>query len=157
MSAERGVPARDAAFALTAFWVMVTLGRLIVALLERFVPARWIYRALPILLAIAFQVVARATGTGIAGFGAAGLACSAFLPFSISFAGTEFPRQAATMSGALIAFYQIGYGIAAFGVGPLRQLGGLDYSTLFSAGSLVAIALGIAAIRLTRLPTLATS
>ena len=155
MSAERGVPARDAAFALTAFWVMVTLGRLIVALLERFVPARWIYRALPILLAIAFQVVARAAGTGIgiAGFGAAGLACSAFLPFSISFAGTEFPRQAATMSGALIAFYQIGYGIAAFGVGPLRQLGGLDYSTLFSAGSLVAIALGLAAIRLTLLPT----
>ena len=133
---------------------MVTLGRLIVAFLERFVQARWIYLALPILLAIAFQVVARAAGAGmgIAGFAAVGLACSAFLPFSISFAGAEFPRRAATMSGALIAFYQIGYGIAAFGVGPLRQLGGFDYSTLFSVGSLVAIALGVAAIRLTRLP-----
>ena len=154
LSTERGVPARDAAFALTAFWVMVTLGRLIVAFLERFVQARWIYLALPILLAIAFQVVARAAGAGmgIAGFAAVGLACSAFLPFSISFAGAEFPRRAATMSGALIAFYQIGYGIAAFGVGPLRQLGGFDYSTLFSVGSLVAIALGVAAIRLTRLP-----
>jgi fucose permease len=150
LSTERGVPARNAAFALTAFWVMVTLGRLIVAFLERFVSARWIYPALPILLAIAFQVVARADGAGIgiAGFAAAGLACSAFLPFSISFAGAEFPRQAATMSGALIAFYQIGYGIAAFGVGPLRQLGGLDYSTLFSAGSLVALALAIVAVQL---------
>jgi fucose permease len=143
LSTQRGVPAQDAAFALTAFWVMVTLGRVIIAFLDRFVAARWIYMALPILLAVAFQIIARAGGaaSGIAGFAAAGLACSAFLPFSISFAGTEFPRQAAMMSGALIAFYQVGYGIAAFGVGPMRQLAGLDYSTLFSVGSLVALVL----------------
>ena len=60
LSTERGVRAQEAAFALTAFWVMVTLGRLIVAFLDRFVAARWLYLALPILLAIAFQVVARA-------------------------------------------------------------------------------------------------
>ena len=115
-------------------------------------PARWLYLALPILLAIAFQVVARAddAGIGIASFAAAGLACSAFLPFSISFAGAEFPRQAAMMSGALIAFYQIGYGIAAFGVGPLRQLAGLDFASLFSAGSFVALALAIAVGQLVR-------
>ena len=87
---------------------------------------------------------------GIAAFAAAGLACSAFLPFSISFAGAEFPRQAAMMSGALIAFYQIGYGIAAFGVGPLRQLAGLDFASLFSAGSFVALALAIAVGQLVR-------
>ena len=28
------------------------------------------------------------------------------------------------MAGGLIAFYQMGYGIAAFGVGPLEKLGG---------------------------------
>ena len=152
LSTERGVRAQEAAFALTAFWVMVTLGRLIVAFLDRFVAARWLYLALPILLAIAFQVVARAddAGIGIAAFAAAGLACSAFLPFSISFAGAEFPRQAAMMSGALIAFYQIGYGIAAFGVGPLRQLAGLDFASLFSAGSFVALALAIAVGQLVR-------
>lgn len=152
LSTEREVRAQEASFALTAFWVMVTLGRLIVAFLDRFVAARWLYLALPILLAIAFQVVARAddAGIGIASFAAAGLACSAFLPFSISFAGAEFPRQAAMMSGALIAFYQIGYGIAAFGVGPLRQLAGLDFASLFSAGSFVALALAIAAGQLVR-------
>lgn len=75
---------------------------MVIAFLERFVPARGIYLALPILLAVAFQIVARAGGaaSGIAGFAAVGFACSAFLPFSISFAGAEFPRQAATMSGA---------------------------------------------------------
>ena len=147
LATERGVSAQDASFALTAFWVMVTLGRVIVAVLDRFVAARRIYVALPVLLAVAFQVVARAGGatSGIVGFATAGLACSAFLPFSISFAGAAFPRQAATMSGALIAFYQVGYGIAAFGVGPLRQLVGLNFSTMFSAGSLVALSLALAA------------
>jgi len=101
LSTAREVRAQQASFALTAFWVMVTLGRLIVAFLDRFVAARWLYLALPILLAIAFQVVSRADGAGIgiAGFADAGLACSAFLPFSISFAGAEFPRQAAICRG----------------------------------------------------------
>ena len=73
LSTQRGVAARDASFALTAFWMMVTLGRVIIAFLDRFVPARWIYLALPILLAIAFQIVARAgsAASGIAGFAAA--------------------------------------------------------------------------------------
>ncbi|HVC62004.1 MAG TPA: MFS transporter [Acetobacteraceae bacterium] len=152
LSTQRKLPAQEAALALTAFWVMVTLGRVLIALLDRVLPPRWIYLALPILLAVAFQIIARAGGAtgGMIGFAAAGLACSAFLPFSISFAGAEFPRQAATMSGALIAFYQVGYGVAAFGVGPLRQLAGLDFSTLFSAGSLVAIALAIVAVPVVR-------
>jgi MFS transporter, FHS family, glucose/mannose:H+ symporter len=155
LSTQREVPAQEAAFALTAFWVMVTLGRVIVAFLDRVLPPRGIYVALPILLAVAFQFVSRSSGAadGIAGFAAAGLACSAFLPFSISFAGTEFPRQAATMSGALISFYQVGYGVAAFGVGPMRQGLGLDFSTMFSAGSLVAIALAIVAVVVTRHPS----
>lgn len=158
LSAQRGLDARVASFALTAFWMAVTLGRVIIALLERFVPARRIYLALPVLLAVAFQVVARADGaaSGIVGFAVVGFACSAFLPLSISFAGAEMPSQAATMSGALIAFYQMGYGVAAFGVGPLRPIAGLDYSSLFSVGSLVALALAVAAVQLIRHPAHAT-
>jgi hypothetical protein len=43
LSSERGVPAQEAAFALTGFWVMVTLGHLAIAVLDRFIPARWLY------------------------------------------------------------------------------------------------------------------
>ena len=57
---------------------------------------------------------------------------------SISFAGGEFPRLSAVMAGGLIAFYQLGYGVAAFGIGPLQGLFGLSFATLFSAGSVVA-------------------
>ncbi len=75
----------------------------------------------------------------------AGLACSAFLPLSISFGGDEFPRLAAVMAGELIAFYQLGYGVAAFGTGPLRDLIGLSFSTIFAAGSIVAVPLVVIA------------
>jgi FHS family glucose/mannose:H+ symporter-like MFS transporter len=154
LAGQRGVSGQKAAFALTAFWVMVTLGRVLIAVLERIVASRWIYLALPVLLGLAFQIVANAGGaaSGIAAFAAAGFACSAFLPLSISFAGAEFPRQAATMSGALIAFYQVGYGIAAFGVGPLRQRAGLDYSVMFSGAGIVALALAFVAFTLIRHP-----
>ena len=154
LSGQRRVSGQDAAYALTAFWVMVTLGRVVIASLDRFITARWIYLALPVLLAAACQIVAVANdaASGIVAFAVAGLACSAFLPFSISFAGAEFPQQAATMSGALIAVYQVGYGVAAFGVGPMRQRAGLDYSTVFALGGIVAVALALATLLLIRAP-----
>lgn len=154
LTTERAVPVQDASFALTAFWVMVTVGRVVFAYLDRVIPARWLYVALPVLLAGAFQLAAHATGalSGIVGFGTAGLACSAFLPLSISFGGKEFPRQTAMVSGTLIAVYQVGYGVAAFGVGPLRQFSNLAYSSIISGGSLVAIALGVVSLFVIRLP-----
>jgi fucose permease len=144
LATQRSVPAADASYALTAFWLMVTLGRVGLAASGRWLAAKWIYVALPLALATAFQFVAHADGPlgGTLAFGAAGLACSGFLPLSISLGGTEFPARAATLSGELIAFYQVGYGIAAFGVGPLRGLSGVDYSTAFSLGSLVSVLLG---------------
>lgn len=147
LSTERHLSAQTASFALTAFWLAVTLGRVLFALVDRWLSARWVYVALPVALAIVFQFVARAENAtaGIAAFAAAGLACSAFLPLSISFGGSEFPRRAATMSGELIAFYQIGYGVAAFGIGPLHDRGALAYSAAFAFGSLAALALAAAA------------
>ncbi len=52
-------------------------------------------------------------------FGLAGLGCSALLPLTISFGQEELTAVSAAAAGGVIAFYQLGYGIAAFGVGPL--------------------------------------
>jgi len=159
LTSERGVSARGAAFALAAFWGMVTLGRVAIALLSRYVPARSIYVGLPVLLLITFQLSSRVQGEtgGILAFAMAGLACSAFLPLSISFGGTEFPYLSAVMAGGLIAFYQLGYGVAAFGTGPLRDLIGLPLSTIFAGGSIVALPLAlIAALIIRRRPGLAS-
>ena len=60
--------------------------------------------------------------SGILAFGLTGLGCSALLPLTISFGQEDMKVIAASVAGGLIAFYQMGYGIAAFGVGPLEGL-----------------------------------
>ncbi len=155
LSAERGVSARSASYALTAFWMMVTLGRVLIALISRRLPARWIYFGLTILLILVFQLASRVQGEteGILAFGMAGLACSAFLPLSISFGANEFPQLSAVMAGELIAFYQLGYGVAAFGIGPLRDVTGLPFSMLFAGASIVAAFLAVVALFVIRRPS----
>jgi MFS transporter, FHS family, glucose/mannose:H+ symporter len=154
LTGERGVSARGATMALAAFWAMVTVGRVLIAAISAHVPTRAIYMALPLLLLTTFQLSSRVQGEigGILSFAMAGLACSAFLPLSISFGGNEFPRLSAVMAGELIAFYQLGYGVAAFGTGPLRDIIGLPFSTIFAAGSVVALPLAVIAAVIIRPP-----
>jgi hypothetical protein len=118
------------------------------------VPARSIYVGLPLLLLITFQLASRVQGEteGILAFGVVGLACSAFLPLSISFAGSEFPQLTAVMPGELIAFYRSGYGVAAFGTGPLRDVIGLPFSMIFAAGGVLALPLAVIAALIVRRP-----
>jgi fucose permease len=148
LTQERGLSAQGASFALTAFWAMVTIGRILFAALSSKTTVRWIYIGLPFLLIVAFQVISRAAGetSAIVAFGFAGLGCSAFFPLCISLSGQAFPRFAAVMSGEIVAFYQAGYGVAAFGVGPLRDFAGLPFATVYSFGSLVAGAMLIVAL-----------
>jgi hypothetical protein len=109
---------------------------------------RWIYIGLPFLLIVAFQVISHAASetSAIVALGFAGFGCSAFFPLCISLSGQEFPRFAATMSGEIVAFYQAGYGAAAFGVAPLRELAGFTFRTIFSFGSFVAAGMLIVAL-----------
>jgi len=76
-------------------------------------------------------------------YAAAGFACSAMLPLSLSLAGQEFPRLGATSSGELIAGYQVGYGITAFGVAPLQSLTGISMSGIYLVGAGIAVALAV--------------
>ena len=133
----------QASLALTAFWSMVTLGRVLFALAQRGVPARWIYRVIPLLVAAAYVVVLFGAGgspiVGVLTFGLAGLGCSALLPLTLSFAEQEMGSTIA-VTGGLIAVYQVGYGIAAFAVGPLLT-SGIPLATVFGAAGAVAVLL----------------
>ena len=42
----------------------------------------------------------------------------------------------------MIAFYQLGYGLAAFGVGPLLD-GGVELPTIYAFAAVVAAAMGV--------------
>ena len=66
--------------------------------------------------------------------------------------------MAAAIAGGVIACYQLGYGIAAFGVGPLLD-GGVSLSTIYGLSAIVALAMGFASFGVTRAraPTLHSS
>jgi MFS family permease len=134
-----------ASLALTAFWGMVTVGRLLFAAIEKRFPERRTYHLLPFVAAAAFVILTflptGAVYLGVLAFGLAGLGCSALLPLTISFGQDELTAIAASVAGGLIAFYQIGYGLAAFGVGPLERFTGMSLSMVYGWATVVALAM----------------
>jgi MFS family permease len=146
MTSEVGASTTAAAVALTAFWGMVTVGRVVFAAVERVLPPKVTYHALPFVLAAALGLIAilpdGRSGLGILAFGLAGLGCSALLPLTIGFGQEELAGISAAVAGGVIAFYQVGYGLAAFGVGPLVD-GGVALSTVYEIAALVALAMGL--------------
>ncbi len=151
---QRGLSPATANLALAVFWAAVTIGRLLVAVVSVRIPPSLIFRALPVLIVIALVCVAAASGTtfGVLAFGLAGLACSACLPLSIGTAGEETPRFVETISGWMVAAYMMGYGIGAFAVGPVRQLGDLQLSTVYYGTTVIAAAMVALAVVLARPP-----
>jgi MFS family permease len=153
MTRELGASTTTAAIALTTFWAMVTVGRMLFAAIDRWVPVRTTYHVLPFVLAGSFGVIALlpagATAAGILAFGLAGLGCSALLPLTIGFGEKELAAIAAALAGGVIAFYQLGYGIAAFGVGPLLD-GGVKLPAIYGASAVVAVAMGLVSLAVTR-------
>jgi fucose permease len=149
---NRGFGVRTAGFALAAFWAMVTVGRLLIAVASVWLAPRWFYRALPVLLFAAFLLVPHTatSATAIAAFGFAGLACSAFLPLSVGFAEEQFPRLAELMGGEMIASYMVGYGIASFAVGALIHSGTARLGNLYSDAALLAAVMALLAFFLTK-------
>ena len=77
----------------------------------------------------------------VAAFCLAGLGCSALLPLTISLGQQKLAGHQAVVAGGVIAFYQAGYGIAAFGVGPLTSLG-VRLPAIFAASAVVAAVMG---------------
>jgi len=127
MTSELGASTTQASLALTAFWAMVTVGRLLFAAIARWLPTRVVYHLLPIVLVATFTLIANLPNDtpwlGVAVFGFAGLGCSALLPLTISLGQDALTTMSAGVAGGVIAFYQVGYGIAAFGVGNLVDHG----------------------------------
>ncbi len=146
MTSHVGASATAATLALTAFWGMVTIGRVFFAAVERRLPSRATYHVLPFILAGAFVLIAIVpegdVAFGVIAFGLAGLGCSALLPLTISLGQKELAAVSAGVAGGVIAFYQAGYGLAAFGIGPLVDHG-VSLTTVYKVAALIAVAMGL--------------
>ena len=154
MAKHFGASAAIASLALAIFWSMVTAGRILFAAIEKWFPEKIVCRVLPFVVAATFVATACVPKTnsflGILTFAVAGLGCSALLPLTISFGQKELTTIAASVAGGLIAFYQIGYGVAAFGVGPLQTWAGLDLNIIYGGTAVVALAMSVLSFVVTR-------
>jgi fucose permease len=140
-----GASATLASLALTFFWGAVTAGRVLFAAIEKWCPPRWTYRALPIVLAFSFVATAciptAHPALALFSYALAGLGCSALLPLVISFAQEELTTMTSAVAGGMIGFYQMGYGLAAFGVGPIQTSIHAGLAPIYGGTSLIALAL----------------
>jgi MFS family permease len=147
MSSRLNSPPAQAALALTLFWALVTTGRLLFARFARLFPPRLLLVALPGLLAVVFLGISRLspgeTTAGLALFALAGVGCSALLPLIISYGEQQLPQLGQSAAGILIAVYQLGYGLSAFGGGALQESLHLPMQSLFGWGALLAVLQGI--------------
>jgi fucose permease len=145
MTTELGASTTVAAVALTTFWAMVTVGRVVFAAIQRWFPTHRAYHVLPFVLAGALALIAAlpdgSAAWGVLAFGLAGLGCSALLPLTISFAQEDLVAISAATAGMVIACYQLGYGIAAFGAGPMQDAG-VSLPAIFGMAAVAAVAMG---------------
>jgi fucose permease len=142
MRSHLGASAAEASLTLTTFWVMVTAGRVLFAAVQARFSTNRTYHLLPFVLTGAFVLIALLpTGSaalGFVAFGLAGLGCSALLPLTISFGQEQLVAVSASVAGGIIALYQVGYGIAAFGAGPL-QSAGVSLSAIYGFTAVIAV------------------
>jgi len=131
---------------------MVTIGRVLFAVIVRWLPAHAVIHLLPITLVGTFALTAALPGDapwfGIT-FGLAGLGCSALLPLTISLGQDALTTTPAAVAGGVIAFYQVGYGIAAFGVGPVVDAG-TSLSVVYGWAAIAAVVLAGLSFAVTR-------
>jgi MFS family permease len=150
---ELHISATTASLTLTVFWAMVTAGRVALAAVQRWLPSRAAYHVLPFVLAGSFVYIAVLpsgdAASGLIAFGLAGLGCSALLPLTISFGQERLVTMSSSVASGVIACYQVGYGIAAFGIGPLRSAG-LTLPEIYGASAAVAAVLGLLSVGVAR-------
>ncbi len=139
---------------LTLFWSMVTLGRIFFVVVEKWLPEAMVFRILPVVVAAALLASACAPAsspiTGLLAFALAGFGCSALLPLVISFGQAQLAAISASVAGGLIAFYETGYGLAAFGVGPLQSRAGFDLGSIYGGTTVAALAMCVLSFAITR-------
>ena len=150
MSRRVESPPQIASMALTVFWAMVTIGRLFFSGVSRWLTPKLLLPGLPVFLAVVLVAISRLTSgddsSALVLFALAGFGCSAMLPLIISFGQKRLNWLGESVAGLLIASYQLGFGLAAFGGGTLQQALQLPISTLFGWGAWVTLALALLSV-----------
>lgn len=145
----RDVPQSTAAFAISAFWGALAVGRLVSsALVSRFGAER-VWLALPPVMVVALWLLPMATDatSGILLFGLAGFGASAFFPLTVAIASRVYAGKTALVSSVLTAALMLGVGGGSFVLGAMRSL---PFGVLYRASSIYPAAAFVLALGLLR-------
>ena len=147
---SKGVAATSANNGLAVFWATVTLGRLAIAVVSSRVRSTSIYVVLPWAIAAALVLfpTADSAGAGIGLFALGGLACSGFFPMTVGYGEATFPGIVELAAGWLIAAYQVGYGLAAFGASALQHV--ISLTAVFRLAAVAAVGMALIAVVVAR-------
>ena len=99
-------------------------------------------------MALVLAPLAHSAAAGIGVFAFAGLACSGFFPMTIGYGESTFPSIVELVTGWLIAAYQVGYGLAAFGAGALQRV--VSLAALFRLTAVAVVVMGLLAVVVAR-------
>ena len=145
---DRGFSLAIGEAALTAFWLALTIARLIAAFATRILTPKTAIVVFPILIAVAFFLlpVWRTPISLIIGFALGGVACSIVFPFAMSLALDAMPADANRVAGVMVAALMTGEGFGTFVVAALHADAHLPLTTIYRVAAVVALALAIAAI-----------
>lgn len=154
MSKYLNAPIHMQSLALASFWGMVTFGRFFFAKVSQYLKEETAFQIAPFIVMAAFTSISSLTSGqerwAIAAFGLAGLGCAVLLPLTISFGGKQLKGYAAAVPGMIISAYLLGYGVAAFGAGPLQEFAEVSLRSVYAIGSGVAFVLGLIAVYIAR-------
>lgn len=119
---EKGLTVAAASLGLAAFWLALSVGRLVVGLLVLRLSAERVYLVLPLIMALASLLLPLADTPRRAAllFGLAGLGCSAFYPLTVALGSRRFPGHVAWVSAMSYAALVSGIGAGSFLTGMLR-------------------------------------
>ena len=139
---QGGLSIAKASLGLSLFWGSVAVGRILFALLALKFKTNWLYVSAPFVLALLFYLLPLANSEVLylCAMALGGLVISFMLPKSFSNATADFPKNAALVSGFLVAALQLGTGFSVNVIGFLNA----DYSlsALFQFSTVYAFIFG---------------
>ncbi len=152
LTGQKGFSFQSAAWALSAFWVFLTVGRILAAFLALRMDVRILYRLSPVGIAAALTalLVIRDEVWVVPVYAAIGFSCSYFFPLSIGLSTQYHGRFKDTLSSFGIAAIMAGVSVGTTFMGLLQDTGLVKISGTFGLAAVCAAGLVFLALSLTR-------
>lgn len=144
---DRGFSLASGETALAAFWLALTVTRLLAAFTTGTLSPRTAFVLFPLAIAAAFVALPLWSSAPelIAGFALGGVACSIVFPYAMSLAFGAMPADENRVAGILVGALMAGEGMGTFAVGVLHGSAGFTLAQVYRVAGGTAVALALVA------------